>query len=113
MRRKMFQSKKTTKVSSPMLTLIVDMQKLPRGKKQKMKRKQKKYAGQDEEDRKLAMELIGAEEMQFNSKKNKNQDDAYYKKDEEKSKQQQSQKQNKQKQQNKPKGKLNQSYFEI
>jgi hypothetical protein len=49
---------------------LVNINNLPRGKKTKLKRRNKKYADQDDEDRRLAMEAIGAKDMEFH-KKNK------------------------------------------
>eukprot|EP01083_Nonionella_stella_P289471 985027_1 len=41
----------------------VDISRLPRGKRTKYKRMLKKYGDQDDEDRKLALEILGAKEM--------------------------------------------------
>jgi len=60
----------------------VDLQQLPRGKKKKLLKMKKKYADQDEEEKKIKMELIGSKDVQANKKKNKKQDsDPYYKDD--------------------------------
>jgi argonaute-like protein implicated in RNA metabolism and viral defense len=56
------------------------MQLLPRGKKNKIKKKLLKYADQDDEDKKSIMTMIGAIEMQVTTKKkNTLEADPYYK----------------------------------
>lgn len=50
----------------------VDMANLPRGKKSKLKKMKQKYGDQDDDDKAMMFELLGAKDVQNTTKKNKN-----------------------------------------
>jgi len=60
------------------MLIIVNVGQLPRGKKRKLLKRNKKYADQDDEDRKFALEALGAKDMQVNEKKKDKQENEKY-----------------------------------